>query len=64
MLLFVPAGGVPFAARSARLRKPLPVNSSNAEAKPTPGFEFKPLLGFHQFYSRVLLRNRARGNVR
>ena len=57
--LMVSAAEVPGRTRlyfgSAVLPKPLPVNSANAEVKPSLGFVFKALLGFHNFYSRALL---------
>ena len=40
---------------SAVLPKPMPVNSPSATGKPSLGFVFKALLGFHKLYSRALL---------
>ena len=40
---------------SALLPKPTPVDSPNAAGKPSLGFVFKALLGFHNWYSRALL---------
>ena len=57
--LMVSAAEVPGRTRlyfgSALLPKPTPVNSTNATGKPSLGFVFKALLGFHNWYSRALL---------
>ena len=57
--LMVSAAEVPGRTRlyfgSAVLPKAMPVNSSNATGKPSLGFVFKALLGFHNWYSRALL---------
>ena len=61
--LMVSAAEVPGRTRlyfgSALLPKPTPPNSPNATGKPSLGFVFKALLGFHNFYSRALLRAAA-----
>ena len=44
---------------SALLPKPTSMNSSDVNSKPNLGFVFKALLGFHNFYSRALLRSAA-----
>ena len=57
--LMVSAAEVPGRTRlyfgSAILPKPTPANSPNATGKPSLGFVFKALLGFHDWYSRALL---------
>ena len=57
--LMVSAAEVPGRTRlyfgSALLPKPTPVNSPNATGKPSLGFVFNALLGFHNWYSRALL---------
>ena len=61
--LMVSAAEVPGRTRlyfgSALLPKPTPVNSPNATGKQNLGFVFKALLGFHNWYSRALLRAAA-----
>ena len=61
--LMVSAAEVPGRTRlyfgAALLPKPTPPNSPNATGKPSLGFVFKALLGFHNFYSRALLRAAA-----
>ncbi len=57
--LMVSAAEVPGRTRlyfgSAVVSKPMPVNSPNATGRPSLGFVFKALLGFHNWYSRALL---------
>ena len=57
--LMVSAAEVPGRTRlyfgSAVVPKPTPVNSPDATGKPSLGFVFKALLGFHNWYSRALL---------
>ena len=57
--LMVSAAEVPGRTRlyfgSAVVHKPTPPNSPNATGKPSLGFVFKALLGFHNWYSRALL---------
>ena len=57
--LMVSAAEVPGRTRlyfgSAVVPKPTPANSPIATGKPSLGFVFKALLGFHNWYSRALL---------